>query len=210
MKGALRMYELAYILTSVLSSDQISEVVSKITAAIKNAGGDVREVNQWGMQRLAYPVSKKRNGYYVNVYFEGPGTVVARLERLLSIDDHVLRYLVLAMDKQMLYAYHVKKRTELMIAASEAHNGENGAEITEAAETTETVETVLPEIRPVGGQPHIDYKDTSFLKRFINEQGKMLPRRVTDVSARRQRAISRAIKQARHLALLPYVADSVR
>jgi len=210
MKGARRMYELAYILTSVLSSDQISEVVSKITAAVKNAGGDVREVDQAGMQRLAYPVAKKRNGYYVNMYFEGPGTVVARLERLLSIDDHVLRYLVLAMDKQMLYAYHVKKRTELMVAAPESQNGEGGTEVTEATQTDETAVLSLPELKPVGGQPYIDYKDTSFLKRFINEQGKMLPRRVTDVSARRQRAISRAIKQARHLALLPYVADSVR
>ena len=57
---------------------------------------------------------------------------------------------------------------------------------------------------------YIDYKDTEFLQRFINEQGKMLPRRVTDTSAKRQRSITKAIKRARHLALLPYVADSVR
>ncbi len=59
-------------------------------------------------------------------------------------------------------------------------------------------------------QRYIDYKDTDYLKRFINEQGKMLPRRVTDIPAKKQRAITRAIKRARHLALLPYVADSVR
>ncbi len=57
---------------------------------------------------------------------------------------------------------------------------------------------------------YIDYKDTEKLRRYINDQGKMLPRRVTNTSARKQRMLSRAIKRARHLALLPYVADSVR
>lgn len=59
-------------------------------------------------------------------------------------------------------------------------------------------------------QKYIDYKDTDYLKHFINERGKMLPRRVLDIPAKKQRAIARAIKRARHLAMLPYVADSVR
>ena len=57
---------------------------------------------------------------------------------------------------------------------------------------------------------YVDYKDTEYLRQYINEQGKMLPRRVTNTSARKQRMLSKAIKRARHLALLPYVADSVR
>ena len=61
-----------------------------------------------------------------------------------------------------------------------------------------------------GSLRYIDYKDTEFLEKYINEQGKMLPRRVTDTPAKKQRAIARAIKRARHLAMLPYVSDSVR
>jgi small subunit ribosomal protein S18 len=57
---------------------------------------------------------------------------------------------------------------------------------------------------------YVDYKDIELLKRFINEQGKMLPRRITGVSAKFQRQLTRAIKRARHLALLPFVADTVR
>ena len=57
---------------------------------------------------------------------------------------------------------------------------------------------------------YVDYKDVEYLQRFVNEQGKLLPRRVTNVSAKHQRQITRAVKRARHLALLPYVADSVR
>lgn len=57
---------------------------------------------------------------------------------------------------------------------------------------------------------YVDYKDTEFLQQFINNQGKILPRRVTGVPARVQRQITRAIKRARHLALLPFVSDNVR
>ena len=52
----------------------------------------------------------------------------------------------------------------------------------------------------------IDYKNIDMLSRFITERGKILPRRITGVSASHQRHLSRAIKQARHMALLPFVA----
>ncbi len=57
---------------------------------------------------------------------------------------------------------------------------------------------------------YVDYKDVDLLKRFINEQGKLLPRRITGVTARFQRQLTRAAKRARHLALVPYVADNVK
>lgn len=57
---------------------------------------------------------------------------------------------------------------------------------------------------------YVDYKDVELLKRFINEQGKILPRRITGVSGKVQRQLTRAVKRARHLSLLPYVADTVR
>lgn len=53
----------------------------------------------------------------------------------------------------------------------------------------------------------IDYKDTNTLLKFITDRGKILPRRITGVSAHHQRFLSQAIKRARHMALLPFVAD---
>ena len=53
----------------------------------------------------------------------------------------------------------------------------------------------------------IDYKDPEFLKKFLNEQGKILPRRITGTSVKFQRKVATAVKRARHLALLPYVPD---
>ena len=57
------------------------------------------------------------------------------------------------------------------------------------------------------GIRYIDYKDAEFLKKFLNEQGKMLPRRITGNSLKFQRKVSDAIKKARQMALLPYVTD---
>ncbi|MGF1475082.1 MAG: 30S ribosomal protein S18 [Geminicoccaceae bacterium] len=54
--------------------------------------------------------------------------------------------------------------------------------------------------------PTIDYKDVKLLQRFVSERGKIVPRRITAVTAKEQRALARAIKRARHLALLPFVA----
>ena len=51
---------------------------------IEGAGGTIIEVDEWGTRKLAYPVDKKRNGYYVNLYFEGPGTLIPRIERALT------------------------------------------------------------------------------------------------------------------------------
>ena len=60
------------------------------------------------------------------------------------------------------------------------------------------------------GIKFIDYKDADFLLKFINEQGKILPRRLTGTSLKYQRKLAKAIKRARHMALLPYVADLLK
>jgi len=57
------------------------------------------------------------------------------------------------------------------------------------------------------GIKYIDYKDPDFLAKFVNEQGKILPRRLTGTSLKYQRKVATAIKRARHLALMPYVTD---
>lgn len=60
------------------------------------------------------------------------------------------------------------------------------------------------------GIEYIDYKNTDMLERFLNDQGKILPRRVTGTSSKHQRQYAKAVKRARFLGLLPYVADNMR
>lgn len=60
------------------------------------------------------------------------------------------------------------------------------------------------------GIKYIDYKDANFLLKFVNDQGKILPRRLTGTSLKYQRKVAQAVKRARHIAVLPYVADSLK
>lgn len=57
---------------------------------------------------------------------------------------------------------------------------------------------------------YVDYKDIELLKKYLNEQGKIMPKRITNVPAHFQRMLTRAVKRARHLALIPFVADAVK
>lgn len=60
------------------------------------------------------------------------------------------------------------------------------------------------------GIKYIDYKDANFLLKFVNEQGKLLPRRLTGTSLKFQKKVAQAVKRARHLSLMPYVADLLK
>lgn len=60
------------------------------------------------------------------------------------------------------------------------------------------------------GIKYVDYKDAEFLKKFVNEQGKMLPRRITGNSLKFQRKVAQAVKKARQMALMPYVTDLLK
>lgn len=119
-------YELTYIVNSVISDEQVKDMVTRVTAYVTENGGDIIEVDEWGARRLAFPIQKKRNGYYVNMYFKAPGEIVPRLERALEIDDNILRYLTLRMDPKMVRHYEASKTRK----AAEA-------EAAEAAEETE-------------------------------------------------------------------------
>lgn len=60
------------------------------------------------------------------------------------------------------------------------------------------------------GIKYVDYKDATFLVKFLNEQGKILPRRITGTSLKFQRKVATAVKRARQIALLPYVTDLLK
>ena len=102
-------YEFTYIVNAVLSDEQIKAVVERITRLITENGGEIKDMDEWGSRRLSYPINKKRNGYYVNLYMDAPGDLVVRLERALEIDDDILRYLTLRMDGKMLRSYEARK-----------------------------------------------------------------------------------------------------
>ncbi len=98
------LYELMYIINPVLNEDQTKDIVQRVTAYLSDNGASVENVEERGSQRLAYPIEKKRNGYYVVVNFRLPVAVnggLPKIERALIINDDLMRHLVLRYDAKM-------------------------------------------------------------------------------------------------------------
>ncbi len=103
-------YEFTYIINPVLDEDKFSAVVDKVNDLIKKNGGKVDEVDEWGLRQFAYEIDKKRSGFYVNMYFTAPVDAIAKIERILRIDDDVLRFLTLKYDAKMLRHRELQKK----------------------------------------------------------------------------------------------------
>lgn len=88
-------YESAVIINAALEDDQVELVISRIKENILNNGGNIREMENWGRKRLAYVIKKSRIGYYVIFRFDAPPNIVSKLERVYSLDEHILRFLTI-------------------------------------------------------------------------------------------------------------------
>jgi small subunit ribosomal protein S6 len=127
-------YELTYVISGVVQQNQVDDIVRKINHLVESNGGDVLEVDEWGNQRLSYEIDRKRSGYYVNMYFKAPGSLIERLERELKINDDVLRYLTLRMDAKMQRHYEQRKKREAQEDAEEEAEKQAAAEEEAATE----------------------------------------------------------------------------
>ena len=103
------MYELMYVVNTVLNDEQIKDIVDRVSAFIRENDGDIVEVDEKGSQRLAYPIEKKRNGHYAVVYFRSEPAFIERFERALKLNDDILRHLILRYDAKMERHYDKKK-----------------------------------------------------------------------------------------------------
>ncbi len=92
------VYESAVIINAALDDELIDSIISRIKETITNNGGEIREFENWGRKRLAYMVKKSKIGYYAIFRFNAPSNIVAKLERLYSLDEQILRYLTISLD----------------------------------------------------------------------------------------------------------------
>jgi small subunit ribosomal protein S6 len=104
MSSTNRTYETTFIVNASLDDAQVEAVVVRVQETITKNGGTIKAVNKWGRKRLAYPINKRTNGFYVNLEFDAPGTVLAHLERAYQLDEMILRNLTLVLEKKALAA----------------------------------------------------------------------------------------------------------
>ncbi len=195
-------------------------------------------------------MKKNRKGHYVLLNLDAPAEAVHEVERLMRINEDILRYLTIRVDE-------LEEGPSAMVQGrggrEERHRrGDRGSSPRFGGDDDAGTDADAPGGRGRGwrrrergrrsmmmdddsrertggargaagggrrpfvrrrktcpfsgrGAPKIDYKDIRLLTRYVSERGKMVPSRITAVSAKKQRELSRAIKRARYLALLPYV-----
>ena len=105
----VKQYETVFIVTPVLSEDQMKETVQKYLDFLKDRGAEIVHTNNWGMRKLAYPIKKKSSGFYYLIEFKAEGSVIADLEIAYKRDERLLRFLTVSLDKHAI-AYNEKKR----------------------------------------------------------------------------------------------------
>jgi len=97
-------YETTVIINASLDDAQIDAVIGRIQETITKNGGTTTSLNKWGRKRLSYSINKKTNGFYVSIEFTASGELIGLLERSYHLDEMVLRYLTIKLDKKALAA----------------------------------------------------------------------------------------------------------
>jgi small subunit ribosomal protein S6 len=132
MKLAKRIYEMMYIATPETSEEDITKLNDTITTLVEKEGGTVAVMEGWGRRRLAYPINKKTEGFYVLLEIEGSGQEIAELERRFRINDAVLRYITVRVDEDRKSAD--KKQAKRDQRKNKRNGGSNEAETAENAQ----------------------------------------------------------------------------
>ncbi len=105
----MNQYETVFIVTPVLSEDQMKEAVKKFEDYLTNAGAEIVHEEHWGMRKLAYPIQKKSTGFYQLIEYKAEGNIIADYETELKRDERIMRFLTVKLDKHAV-AYNEKKR----------------------------------------------------------------------------------------------------
>lgn len=100
MQQTKRQYETTFIVNAGLDDAQIDTVIEKVKDFIVKQGGEIIEVNKWGRKRLTFSIQKKNNGFYTCIEFKAPGDTIAKLERYYFLEENILRYLTIVLDKK--------------------------------------------------------------------------------------------------------------
>ena len=119
-----RSYESTYIINAAAEDAEVDALVNKVSEFITEHGGTMTEVNKWGRRRLAYPINKKYNGYYVYTVFEAPSEAIPQLERFYILEENVIRHLTLQLDEKLREFRKVRAEAQAARAAEAAKEGE--------------------------------------------------------------------------------------
>lgn len=195
----MRSYELLFVVQPTLEEEQLNALVEQVKETITSNEGVITKVTDMGKRQLAYPIGRYRDGHYVLVLAEMSNPALEAVKRALRLSEDILRDIML--------------RVEPVVAVEEVPDAEqdeeggsrSGGDQQRSHRHHQKVCDFCVE-----NIDEIDYKDVATLRRYVNQRGRILPRRRTNSCAKHQRMLSNAIKRSRYMALLPYAPAHVR
>ncbi len=113
-------YETVFILTPVLSDDQVKDTVKGYVKILKDSGAKIVNEEKWGLKKLAYQIGHKSTGFYCLIEFDADGEAINKLETEYKRDEHIMRFMTVSLDKHAVKynekrrkgAFNKKKKTE--------------------------------------------------------------------------------------------------
>ncbi|HLB02177.1 MAG TPA: 30S ribosomal protein S6 [Nitrospiria bacterium] len=96
----MNFYESIFIARPSLTDEEVNKFIEKIKSIIEQGGGTVLITENWGKKKLAYEVEKEKKGTYIFLYFQSEGKLVSDVERAYRLDDAVMKYLTVKLDKK--------------------------------------------------------------------------------------------------------------
>jgi len=105
----INQYETVFIMTPVLSEEQMKETVKKFENYLLNKGAEIIHQENWGLRKLEYPIAKKTSGFYHLFEFKADGSIIKDFELQYRRDEKIMRYLTVTLDKHAI-AYNEKRR----------------------------------------------------------------------------------------------------
>ena len=115
----VNQYETVFIMTPVLSDEQMKEAVKKFRDYLTERGAEIILEDNWGMRKLSYPIQKKSTGFYHLMEFKVEGSVIRDYEVAFKRDERILRFLTVKLDKHAI-AYNEKKRKKVQEEMAES------------------------------------------------------------------------------------------
>ena len=113
MQYQTKIYESIIIINAALEDVQIENEIEKIKDFITKNTGEIRALEKWGRRRLAYAIKKKNNGFYVLYEFKAPGDLIAKLERQYLLNENIIRFITVELNKKALKAKEVGQKTPI-------------------------------------------------------------------------------------------------
>lgn len=115
-------YETTFIVNAGLEDHSVDSVIDNVREFVQNHGGAISTMDKWGRKRLAYPIQKKNNGFYVYMRYEAPTNLQPLLERFFHLEENIIRHLTIELSKSAVEFRNnavIKAREEAAAAAAE-------------------------------------------------------------------------------------------